>query len=269
MPNTELPLLLAAFLASCAASAPPVGLPFAQVPSEPGFGNPAPWEGSISADRPSFGVGTQAIPVGRFQAEFGYTVADDEDATSHAIPHTLLRVGVVRGVEARLSTPGFVAAEGAEDGVGDLLVGARFEVRPQDGAVPELAIQPSISLPTGDASGTDSFNPELVVPMAWSLDDVTSLNANVGLQVRTLDVDRETDLVLSTSVLLGHALTDSVSVFAEYFAIYPERVTGQHALDFGAAYLWGPDLQLDAAVGFGLNDAAGDVFATFGFSSRF
>ncbi|MCA8942104.1 MAG: transporter [Planctomycetes bacterium] len=234
-----------------------------------GFSNPAPWDGPIAPDRPSFGVGTRAIPVGRFQAEVGYTIADDSDVTVHSLPNTLVRIGVAPGIEARISTPGLIFAERAEDGFGDFLVGARFEVQRQDGAVPELSIQPSISLPTGDASGTDSFNPEVFVPMSWSIDDATSVLANVGLQVRTLDVDRQTDLVLSTSALVSRTLSDQVSAFAEYFAVYPERVTGQHSLDFGAAYNWTPDLQIDAAVGFGLNDAATDLFLTFGASSRF
>jgi len=39
--------------------------------------------------------------------------------------------------------------------------------------------------------------------------------------------------------------------------------------DFGATWLLDADLQLDAALGFGLNDEAGDSFATVGVSHRF
>ena len=39
---------------------------------------PEPLTGTISTDRPSFGTGTRAVPIGRFQAEIGYLFADDE-----------------------------------------------------------------------------------------------------------------------------------------------------------------------------------------------
>jgi len=233
------------------------------------FSDPEPFDGPISTDRPSFGAGTRAVPIGRFQIEAGYTVTEASGDVSHTFPNTGVRFGILEGVEARVSTAGFVWGEGTEDGHTDLLVGARYEALDEDGWIPELAVQPAISVPVGDVSPSDSWNPEIVIPMAWTVVERTGVLVNVGAYVQRVDARRTTEVNAVTSILLGHALTDRFSVFGEYFAIYPGGASAQHSFDFGGAWLQNDNLQFDGAVGFGVDDDAADVFATVGVALRF
>ncbi|MEO1007274.1 MAG: transporter [Planctomycetota bacterium] len=232
------------------------------------FTNPEPLSGTIFTGRPSFGVGIRTVPIGRFQIETGYTFTQDEGDSSHTLPTTLLRVGLTDTIEGRLSTPGFTAAEGADNGFGDLVLGVRFEVQPPDGWVPGVALQPQVTLPTGDASPSDDVDPSVIIPLAWTIDERTSVGSNLGLLAVT-DDSGDTEATFTMSALISRAATDRLSFFGEYFAVYPGSGGDQQSLDFGALYLLTPNVQLDAVVGFGLNEAAADFFTGAGVSFRF
>ena len=223
----------------------------------------------ISTDRPSFGVAPGVVSDGRIQVETGYAIARDSNANTQTLPNLGVRVGLGSGVEARLFTPGGIAAEGGEDGFADVLLGARFKLLEQDRWMPALALQPSISVPVGDASGTDSWQPELVVPMQWNLNPKSALIANLVAQLGTQDATRETEVNLAASILLSRTLNDRWAVFGEWFGVLPGGRQDQQNVDAGVTWLWSDDLQLDAAVGMGLSGAATDFQFTVGAAYRF
>jgi hypothetical protein len=72
-------------------------------------------------------------------------------------------------------------------------------------------------------------------------------------------------------VCLSKTLTEKWSVFAEYYVFGPSTkgADAAHFLQGGAAYLITPRVQLDARVGFGLNDEANNVIAGAGISFLF
>lgn len=72
------------------------------------------------------------------------------------------------------------------------------------------------------------------------------------------------------SIYLAFPIADNLSGFAEYYVIGPNSkgTDAAHYADFGGAYLLNNRIQLDARVGFGLNDEA-DVFVGVGLSFLF
>jgi hypothetical protein len=72
-------------------------------------------------------------------------------------------------------------------------------------------------------------------------------------------------------VYLAFPLADKLSGFAEYYVIGPNAkgTDAAHYVDIGAALLVNDRIQLDARVGFGLNQAADNVYCGFGLSVLF
>lgn len=236
-----------------------------------GISNPAPLTGTIFTGRPSFSTGPNAVPVGRTQFEFGYTYANRPGGRNddvHSFPNTLLRFGIYRDIELRLSTGGYLWREAGKDGTTDLRLGAKIEVRDQDGWVPKMAVQPSFKVPVGNASNSNDPDPMVELVAVWNLSDEWSLLMNASLAAVS-DDDDDTESVFAYSASLGRSVMESAGVFVEYFGVFPGDETGAHSVDWGVTVLLTEDLQLDAAVGFGLNDEADDLFTTTGFSFRF
>lgn len=229
--------------------------------------NPEPLEGTIATGRPSFGTGTTAVPIGRMQVELGYTYVNQAGGEEvHSVPNTLLRFGLLEGVELRLSTAGQVWREDGRDGFGDLRVGAKLEIKDQEGYYPKLAVQPSLSIPLDGASESDEVDPKVQVAAAWSFGATSLLiNGNIGATSN----DTDTEFVHESSLLVGRAVTDKISIFAEHFAVYPGDSSDQQSLDAGLLYLLDDNTQLDCVIGFGLNNAASDFFVGAGISFRF
>ncbi len=76
---------------------------------------------------------------------------------------------------------------------------------------------------------------------------------------------------LISSVYLSFPIADRLSGFAEYYVIGPNSKGGDaaHYIDLGGVYLLDDRVQLDARVGFGLNQEADNVFAGCGVSFLF
>ncbi len=238
--------------------------------SEYSIQNPAPLEGAIFTGRPSFSTGPSAVPVGRIQFEFGYTYTDRAGGRvggQHTAPNTLIRFGIFDKMEFRLSSGGYIWRDPGKDGTDAVRIGAKITIRDQEGWVPKMAVQPSFKLPVGSASESNDVDPLVQLVAAWKLSERLSLLMNANIGSVTDDKD-DTESMFAYSTYLGRSLTDELGVFVEYFGIFPGDDKGAHNVDMGATYLLTDNLQLDAAVGFGLNDTADDFSATAGFSFR-
>ena len=73
------------------------------------------------------------------------------------------------------------------------------------------------------------------------------------------------------SIVLSQTLTDSLSLFVEYFVVGPRTkgTDATHSIDFGGAYLLNNRIRLDARLGFGINNQADNFFFGTGISFLF
>lgn len=268
----------------------PVAAPSTPAP-ELATSPPAEDTQTISTDRPSFSDTAGIAPVGHLQLETGYTFTfrnrDSVETQRHNGPELLARVGLVEDrFELRLSTAGYVWSR-SDDGSGsgfdashgwsDLSFGFKLKFADQDGALPRLALGAATTVGAG-SEGVSSRRAEPTVKLIWSYDleklggevlKGLGIYGNVNANWTTSDGDRYWQG--AASICVTYAITDRWGVFAEYYSVFPasKGAGPSHSADFGTTYLLAPRVQLDARVGFGLNDKADNLFAGVGVSLLF
>ena len=230
-----------------------------------------PLVGPLVADRPDFTESAETVPMGHLQIEAGFTYYDDPDVWT--LPEALLRLGVTRDLEFRLRLPDYFDFDDGgtdDDGITDMSIGAKWRFADQDGAIPDMAVIPFLTIPTGDEPFTDDdVQIGATLAAGWDLGDELSLGANLGLQ--TFDKENGGDsIATTTSVVLGLPVGEDTGAFVEYFAIYPGNFDdAAHHIDGGVTHHIHNNLMLDARIGFGLNDEAPDFFIGAGVSWRY
>lgn len=244
---------------------------------------------TISTDRPSFSDTAGIAPVGHLQLETGYTFTfrdrDGVETQRHNAPEVLARVGVIDDrFELRFSTSGYVwsrsqsdGGSNSVDGWSDVSLGVKFKILDQDGALPRLAFGAATTLGTGEEDiSTQRAEPTLKLIWSYDLQKLWGdsfkgfgVYGNVNLGWPNSDGDRFTQG--AASICGTYAVTDRFGLFTEYYSVFPagKNTEEAHSVDFGVSYLLTPRVQLDARVGFGLNDEADNTFVGVGISFLF
>ncbi|HSG41293.1 MAG TPA: transporter [Thermoanaerobaculia bacterium] len=234
----------------------------------------------LVADRPDFTESTQTIEPGHVQVESGFTFSRFGEEESQSLGEVLARIGVGERVEARLGVgsygridPGFAGA-GTVSGYEDPFVGLKVRLNESDPDLrppgrPAMSLLFSTSIPVGDDELTaDEWQPEAKLLLAWDL-PWFSLSSNLiyGYPVDGDDRFHQFGATLSASF----ALTDRIGMFVETFGFDKESANGSSTqyVDGGVSFSVFNDLQLDARVGFGLDDPSPNWFAGIGAAVRF
>lgn len=216
--------------------------------------DPAP---ALSTDRPGFNAPAAVVGAGDVQVELGWALRRDRDGgRSSDGPEPLLRVGLARGLELQLSSPGFEAtcALNCRWLPADMLLGARW-VFPGTPWETSLAVTGGVALPTGHRDVTSHHvEPSVVLHADRELWTHVGLSYNLVV-TRTYDVSSE------AAYRLGHGLAVGYEVgrWSPYVAVArrPMRVGGDTpwVAQFGSAYRLGDDVQVDVTVDRGLTPA--------------
>jgi hypothetical protein len=217
----------------------------------------------LITDRPDFTESAVVVPRGSLQVELGSTWERSEGVNSLGGPEMLGRWGALERLELRVGLPDYVSADGIS-GVTDATLGLKLALGSPLGW--DLAFIGDVSLPTGDADyGTSGSEGNLILATGRELDRTWSL----GTQLSGAWSSEPGDLDLGYTVVLGRALTDEVSAFAELAGTSLEKDTRAVVVHHGYAYLVSPLLQVDLHAAFGLSAAAPDVLFGLGLSTRF
>jgi Putative MetA-pathway of phenol degradation len=235
--------------------------------------------GELVTDRPDITESTEVVGAHVWQLEAGVSLESDGAGVARSrelvVPLALLRVGLGRRVELRLSADGAVSDTSAfpgstrHSGRSDVEVALKWKLFDQDRLGVDLAIIPILSLPTGsDDFTSDGYDPALKVAWARELPQGFGLSGNINVASLTEDDDRFTEQDLSAS--LGHALAAGWDGYVELFtASHLEREGGRAWIfDTGVTHGIGPNTQFDVNVGRGLRDAGPDWYIGAGFALR-
>jgi len=249
-----------------------------------------PIDEPLVTDRPDFTESTEAVPLGRFQLESGYTFTYDREGgeriREQGFPELLLRVGVARDFELRFGWGGYalterefqsesrrgrpISPEEHIQGAEDFELGFKLKIHEQRGLIPHLAILGGVTFPSGSPSASSGdVDPSLGMLWAYDLSDDLALAGQFIFATPTDDGDRF--FQSAASVSLGAALTDRLGTYVEYFGFYPdaEQSDSSHTVNGGFTYLVDTNFQIDIRAGFGLNEQADDFFTGVGFAWRF
>lgn len=265
----------------------------AGTPTTPGPAAAAP-PLTISTDRPSFSDGTGIEPLRHLNIETGYTFThrdrDDVKVDRQNGPEVLARVGLIDDrLEVRLSWSGWVdnqvesgGTDSTSHGWSDLTVGLKVKLfdQAQLGAwAPRLALGLATTVGAGGGA-VSSQESEPIAKLLWSYDlgacwgekwSGWSAGGNFNIAWPTSGEGTDHFEQFQASLCVNAPLFDGCTGFAEWYVLTPNTDGGSpaHYADIGAAYLLSPRVQLDARVGFGLNNQADNFFAGVGLSVLF
>ncbi|MBD3675655.1 MAG: transporter [Planctomycetaceae bacterium] len=231
-------------------------------------------------DRPDFTEASSTVGQGIAQLEFGYTFTHDDDGISdtrsHSYPEPLLRYGVLADwLELRVGwnyaneTTNGLDFHGSED----LYLGFKLGLTPQEGILPEMALIPQMTVPTG----ASAFTANEVLPGAnliygWEINDFLSTAGSTQFNSAIDDGSGGTYTEWAQSWTVAYSLSDEWGAYTEWYAFFPDSAdTAQteHYFNGGFTFLISNDIQWDIRAGTGLNDAADDFFVGTGLSIRF
>lgn len=206
----------------------------------------------IYTDRPDQTESPLAVPRGVFQVESGllWEQSGPTGQDSWAVPTTLFRVGLHRGLELRL-VPELRYRPGRGPRrlfFSDLQVGAKLTILRSEklsiGLLEHLMVPTWIGPEQKPALGMVHR-----LAVSHSGEGPWSLSYNLGYQHGAL-LDAE---AFFYTLSAGHSLSDKLGLFGEVFGQVPPGGRVQFSMDAGLTYLFHPRLQLDYLFGFGLN----------------
>jgi Putative MetA-pathway of phenol degradation len=252
------------------------------------FGGGPDLDEPIVTDRPDFTEASVTVGRGVVQLETGYTYSyddeDDESVKSHSIGEPLLRVGVLADwlelrfgwnytdEEVRTGTPLGTTRQDLS-GAEDLYLGVKLALTPQEGILPEMALVPQMTVPTGGGDRTaDEVLPGVNWLYSWELSETTYLGGSTQVNRAIDEGTGRSYTEFAQAITMGRSLTDRLGVYGEWFAFFPhsaDTARVEHYFNGGFTYLLSDDVQFDVRAGKGLNDAADDWFAGTGLSVRF
>jgi hypothetical protein len=222
---------------------------------------------TIVTDRPGYGESADVVSSRRVQVETGlaWTRVSD-DATLFDLPQALVRVGLGRSLEVRLTAPDWLRAGGpggTASGWSDTALGVKWHLAWRGN---DFALRGTLYLGMGSLGFSDRHaEPEAALSWSREMSHRWSLSATLGVRhFRPLG-----GTLFSPSVSVGCSLGSRVGTFVEYGAGLENGLGPVHALDHGYTWLVGPDAQVDFSLGVGLSTAAPDFFVALGFSRRF
>ena len=238
----------------------------------------------LETDRPDFVEASSLVPRGRVQLESGYTFVQDRaggiEATAHAVPQFVWRIGLTERFEARIVWDAGYLFEREVDrgagtvtkrsGGGDMDLGLKTALLKPNGWIPEACLISTLSVPTGaDEYRSRKTQPKFNLLYGWDLTDDLSFAGSTGLQYLFADDDNFTQI--SQAFTTGYSLTEKLGMYVEWFSFYYDGADGgkpQHYADSGFTYKFTPNFQIDIRAGIGLNDAADDFFTGAGYAIR-
>jgi hypothetical protein len=229
----------------------------------------------LVGDRPDFTESATTITPGRIQLEAGFSQANVEESRLTTLGELLLRFGLGKNTEGRLTLGSFawLSEPGSKsDGLTDIALGVKQRFFLNDGLVPETALLITVTLPTGaDGVTFEELQALFTGAFAWELSSIFNLGANLGYSHAYSPTFRDRFHSWWGSLALGAGVTERLGVFVEAFGYNREEKEGDANGygDAGITYLLGEDLQLDARVGTGLNGNDNEWFWGVGVVWRF
>lgn len=237
----------------------------------------------LVTDRPDFTEASSTVGRGVFQIEFGYTYTYNSDSgesvRAQSFGEPLVRYGIFEDwlefrialfpVDQRTRTGG---VNSLTSGTEDLYLGLKLGLTGQHDWLPEMALVPQMTVPTGSSNFS---NEDTLFGLnwlySWEINDIfaTGGSTQVNRAVDGTTQDIYSEWAQSWTVVAS--LTDNLGVYSEWYGLFPngaETAQTEHYFNGGFTYLLSNDVQFDIRGGVGLNDAADDYFIGTGLSIR-
>ncbi len=234
----------------------------------------------LVTDRPGQTESATVVVPGKVQVEGGVSIEFDtlvsgvqQDVVRLGLPSVLLRVGVLENLEARVGVDFLqtsykiptIFPGGSDQRLkfhdNALSFGAKLSFHDDPESSTTSAVLGKVRIPL---SGEDDLlSAELRAALGLSIGSATSVGLNIGTEW----VDGN-GLSGFYTLAAGLSVSESLGIFIEVYGGAFWEDDAPQAFDTGLTLQASENFQLDLAAGFGLNQAAADVFAGLGFSWR-
>ncbi len=195
-------------------------------------GGPPSMDEPLASDRPDFTEASSTVGRGVVQLEMGYTYIHDAagpgSVSEHSFPEVLWRVGMfAEWFEFRIqynhgAEVGRLAGlpDSSINGSRDLYLGVKLGLTPQQGWLPEMAIVPQMTVPTGDPE----FSAEKVLPglnwlYGWDINEFLSFAGSTQWNQNVDGIEQYSSF--AQSVTIGYTFTEKLGGYTEWFGIMP------------------------------------------------
>lgn len=227
----------------------------------------------LSTDRPDVTESAHTVDAGHFQAEIDVarlTIDEGQKALSFAASN--LKFGLASFWDVQLVIEPLVGFEALPNyglGFGDTTLRTKLNVfgNAEDLA---LAVMPWVKFPTAGRRGNRAVEGGLIVPLGASLPLEFSSGYMLEGDYMKDELGDGYHFELVHSASFGHEIYGPVAAFIELVGVYSTEEDAEYALtlDGGPVVLVSDNLQLDAAAGVGLTDAADDFSVFVGVSFK-
>lgn len=236
------------------------------------------WADAFEFDRPGIGLGTDIVPKGQLAWEQGLPTASYNESHVAGVKQrqlvlqgdTQLRLGVGSGLELRLGWDGPIwqqnkngVAKTEIDGIGDMQIGIKKAIDLKDDKL-KWALLAQVHLATGDDEFTTD---EEIYTLASALSYQFDKDITTGI---TMSYDyQDGNLAVTAVPSISYPIVGNVSGFSEYVFRKAEHQHYQSIVNTGLIWSVSDRLQLDATIGYSLNQQAPDYTAGLGVAYLF
>lgn len=201
------------------------------------------------------------VPPGVLLLETSLTRERGSGVHRRLSTETLLRFGISRGWELRVSSDGWVwehSHDGRRTGIGDVVLGFKRHLFPERGARPALGVIVQTKLPTAFSNLSNSaLEPTAFFNFGKSLPSDLDVEVNFGVSWRKNSSGRR---FVQYHLLWGveKGLGRDISVFVHSAADFPDQPKAGNSVLLGPGITWlvNERTQLDMSLTFGLTKAA-------------
>ena len=201
-------------------------------------------------ERPTVATHAYAVSAGIVELEAGFQWQRPAPASAQFIVPVLFKIGLGKRIQLDIS-PGFarVGADGVVgSGPSDTVVGIKWQVAERLPLLADVAIQPTLKLPTGSVekgTGTGTTDASLVLISSRSIGAV-ALDINVGYTRRSGDGSATPTDATMWTISAGFPVKGSLAWAAEVFG-YP-GTSGPSGSGPVVAFLTGPTFKVQRSV---------------------
>lgn len=249
----------------------------------------------ISSDRPDQSESPEVVSKNhtQFEVGFGYdksqytrvfplgengTVEYTSITELTSTPEVLVRMGVFKDVEFRLSTvlattkwsnrPEGIFDTPAETRFGPIGIGAKLKLSDEKGFIPSIGMLVENSMPGLTQKGGSIFNPSIRFCFSNELTNKISLSYNLGVDLVSDESSVATGLYTFAA---EYSLSALAGVFGEVYGFIPfnDQISSSHYVDGGFTFLMNKNLQFDISGGYGLQKQITEFFIAAGAAFRF
>lgn len=249
-----------------------------------------PFEERIETERHDFTQSAVTVGRGVMQIESGYSYfykdEEEEIENAHTFPEMLFRVGLTEDIEFRIRWNYvwiFTDEEESRIGSEDLRYSLKFQItrQPDDSLIPTSALEVRGSAPTGGnpfTTGRVEFSLDYIYQ--WQLTEGLTLAGSTGMGTDGyadfgLLPDEPTEErfnAFNQSAVLGFELTESNTMYAEWFGIFSDGLEDEFStstFNVGVDHYVNDNFVLDIRFGVGLTTDSDDFFTGIGGGYRF